>query len=201
MGEERRGRPRSASVHQAILRAARELLAEEGYARLSMDRVAARAGVGKQTLYRRWPSKAPLVAEAVLDSAWPAAAFPADTGDVRRDLRHWLHGQAGFLASPQNAVLIRALAAAAAAEPGDAQALYEQLTGPGRDMLVKRLRAGVSAGQLRPGADLDAAADALTGALIYQVLAGDSTGITAQRADGLLDVIMSGLRAGGPDPS
>ena len=199
MGEERRGRPRSMTVHQAILKAARDLLAEDGYAQFSVDRVAARAGVGKQTVYRRWPSKAPLAAEAILGSARPAAsAFPADTGDIHRDLRNWLHEQVAFLASPQNASLVRALAAAAAEDPHDAQALYQQLTGPQRDILIRRLQAGADAGQVRPGADLEAVADALTGALVYQVLARDTAGISTRRADGLLDVIMSGLQTTGP---
>jgi AcrR family transcriptional regulator len=199
MGEERRGRPRSTTVHQAILKAARDLLAEEGYAKFSVDRVAARAGVGKQTVYRRWPSKAPLAAEAVLDSArTTVSGVPADTGDIHRDLRSWLYDQVAFLACPQNAALVRALAAAAAEDPHDAEALYQRLTGPQRDILIRRLQAGADAGQVRPGADLDAVADALTGALVYQVLARDTAGISARRADGLLDVIMSGLQTTGP---
>ena len=68
MTESRRGRPRSPVVHAAILDATRALLIANGYADVSMDRVASRARVGKQTLYRRWPSKAQLVAEAVMDA-------------------------------------------------------------------------------------------------------------------------------------
>jgi AcrR family transcriptional regulator len=195
MATERRGRPRSELIHHAILEATRDLLIENGYARLSMDRVAARAGVGKQTVYRRWPSKAPLVTDAILDSARPAgAALPPDTGDIHRDLRVWLQGQADFLAVPRNASLVRALAAAAADDPDDAEALYRQLTGPGRDGLLARLRAAAEAGQIRAESDLDAAADALTGAVMYRVLAGGTTGTSRLRADGLLDIIMSGLR-------
>jgi AcrR family transcriptional regulator len=62
------GRPRDTRLHHAILEATRELLIAGGYAELSMESVAARAGVGKKTLYRRWSSKAPLVAEAVLEA-------------------------------------------------------------------------------------------------------------------------------------
>jgi AcrR family transcriptional regulator len=194
MATERRGRPRSEVVHHAILEATRDLLIENGYAGLSMDRVAARAGVGKQTVYRRWPSKAPLVTDAILDSARPTGvALPPDTGDVHRDLREWLHGQVDFLAVPRNASLVRALAAAAADDPDDAAALYRQLTGPGRDGLLTRLRAAVDAGQVRAESDLDAVADALTGAILFQVLAGDAAGTSRPRADGLLDVIMSGV--------
>ncbi|MEO6086704.1 MAG: helix-turn-helix domain-containing protein [Umezawaea sp.] len=192
MGSEPPGRPRSAVVHQAILEAARDLLVESGYAGLSIDRVAARAGVGKQTVYRRWASKAPLVAEAVLDAHGSAA--PPETGDLDRDLRAWLHGQSTSQATPRNAALVRALAAAAAADLRDADELYRQLTGPSRDELVERLRAGVGANQVRADADLAAAADALLGALLYQTLAGDPAAYSPQRVDGLLDIILAGLR-------
>ncbi|WP_461065396.1 TetR/AcrR family transcriptional regulator [Streptomyces pseudoechinosporeus] len=195
MAEERRGRPRSTTVHRAILQATRDLLIENGYARLSMDRVATRAGVGKQTVYRRWPSKAPLVAEAVLDGA--RTPGPPDTGDVHRDLRTWLYGLVAFLADPRHAALIRALAAAAAEDAEDAEALFQRLTGPQRETLVRRLRAGAEAGQVRADADLDAVADALTGALVYQVLARNDP-VSVRRADGLLDVITLGLRADVP---
>ncbi|MFE3826884.1 TetR/AcrR family transcriptional regulator [Streptomyces sp. NPDC059092] len=192
---EGRGRPRSTSAHRAILDATRDLLAENGYARLSIDRVAARAEVGKQTVYRRWPSKAPLVAEAVLDGSH--APGPADTGDVHRDLRAWLYGLVAFMADPRNAALIRALTAAAAEDPHDAEALYERLTGPQREELVQRLRAGAEAGQVRADADLDAVADALVGALLYQTLAGNDS-LSLRRADGLFDVITRGLRTDAP---
>lgn len=194
MATTHRGRPRSTEVHHAILEATRDLVIESGYASLSMDRVAERAGVGKQTVYRRWPSKGPLVADAILDRANPTGAtLPPDTGDIHEDLRLWLHKQVTFVATPRNAALVRALAAAAADDPHDADTLYRQLTGPSRDGLLTRLRAGADAGQVRAEADLNAVADALTGAIMYQVLAGDATAASTARADGLLDVVMSGL--------
>jgi AcrR family transcriptional regulator len=197
MGEDRRGRPRSAALHQAILQATRDLLAESGYAAVSVDRVAARAGVAKQTVYRRWPSKAPLVAEAVLDGA-AVATSPPDTGDITQDLRGWLHEVASYQADTRNAAQIRALAAAAAEDGDDAAALYEQLTGPWREALITRLRAAAQAGQLRPGTDLAAAADTLTGALIFPVLARVSPALSIPRASAVLDIVMHGLRAPSP---
>ena len=68
MSQPKLGRPRDARLHDTILATTRELLTSTGYAELSMDSVAIHAGVGKKTLYRRWASKAPLVAEAVLDA-------------------------------------------------------------------------------------------------------------------------------------
>src|ERR1700722_9010831 len=97
--DERVGRPRDSRLHRTILVATRELLTTGSYAELSMESVATRAGVGKKTLYRRWSSKAPLVAEAVLEAYGRSGSFPvAQTGDIGADLRSWLSEHAEFLA-------------------------------------------------------------------------------------------------------
>jgi AcrR family transcriptional regulator len=102
-----------------------------------MDRIANRARVGKQTLYRRWPSKAQLVAEAVMDAYHKGGSFELpDTGDIAADLRDWLLGYADAVAPPENAALVRALAAAAGDDPRDLEALYRQLTGPQHDAVM-----------------------------------------------------------------
>src|SRR5271156_58989 len=168
---DRVGRPRDAQLHLAILAATRELLATGSYAELSMESVAARAQVGKKTLYRRWSSKAPLVAEAVLEAYGGSGSFPvADTGNVQDDLRSWLDEHAEFLAEPPNAALVRALIAAAAASPVDGAALYQQLSAPQHAGLMTRLRRAVDEGQIRAETDLDAVADALIGALLFHAL-------------------------------
>lgn len=200
MGEvRRRGRPRSATADQAILEATRELLVENGYAGLSMEGVAARTGVGKPTVYRRWPSKGALVAEAVQHgflAATPGRSVdPPDTGDVEDDVRQWLRGYAALAAGPRHTPLVLALTAAAAENPQDAEVLYQQLTGPRHEALVARLRRGVDAGQVRADADLDAVADAVTGALLYQLLTGNAAA-SERRAAALLDILLGGLRTG-----
>jgi len=189
---DRVGRPRDAQLHVAILAATRELLATGSYAELSMESVAARARVGKKTLYRRWSSKAPLVAEAVLQAYGGSGSFPvADTGDIREDLRSWLDEHAEFLAEPPNAALVRALIAAAAASPLDGAALYQQLSAPQHAGLMTRLRQAVDEGQIRTVTDLDAVADALIGTLLFHALTRVSTGAKAQ-FDGLLDALLDG---------
>ena len=150
MLQARGGRPRDAQLHALILEATRELLAVSSYGELSMDSIAAHAHVGKKTLYRRWPSKAPLVAEAVLDAYGRGGSFTApDTGDIRADLRAWLVEHAEFIADPPNTALIRALIAAAAASPADNEALYEQLSVPQHAGLIARLRRAVDDGHLQ----------------------------------------------------
>jgi AcrR family transcriptional regulator len=191
---DRVGRPRDAQLHVAILAATRELLATGSYAELSMESVAALARVGKKTLYRRWSSKAPLVAEAVLQAYGGSGSFPvADTGDIRDDLRSWLDEHAEFLAEPPNAALVRALIAAAAASPVDGAALYQQLSAPQHAGLMTRLRRAVDEGQIRAETDLDAVADALIGTLLFHALTWVSPGAKAQY-DGLLDALLDGAR-------
>ncbi len=195
MPDERAGRPRDSRLHHAILDATRELLTTGSYAELSMESVAARARVGKKTLYRRWSSKAPLVAEAVLEAYGGSGSFPvAETGDIRADLQAWLNEHADFLAEPPNAALVRALIAAAAARPADGEDLYQQLSAPQLAGLMTRLRRAVRDGELSADADLNAVADALIATMLFRALTHPSAGDSAKgRFDGLLDAILKGV--------
>src|SRR6202000_695497 len=85
-----RGRPRSARAHEAILKAAAGLLLEHGLAAVSMDAVAARAGVSKATIYRWWPTKETLALDALYTEWTAAAPVPKDTGSLRGDLNQLL---------------------------------------------------------------------------------------------------------------
>jgi AcrR family transcriptional regulator len=85
----RRGRPRDPGVDEAVLAAAVELLASVGFARLTMEQVAAQAGVGKASVYLRWPNKVTLVAEAIQHRSGVVPDVP-DTGSLPRDMRTFL---------------------------------------------------------------------------------------------------------------
>ncbi|EHB58736.1 regulatory protein TetR [Mycolicibacterium rhodesiae JS60] len=191
------GRPRDASLHAAILDAVRELLVVSSYAELSMDAVAARAQVGKKTIYRRWTSKAPLVAEAVLDAYGRGGSFDVpDTGSLRADLLRWLIEHGEFITEPANAKLIRALVAAAAASSGDTEALYEQLSVPQRGGLVDRVRRAVDSGAVRDDVDPDAIANALMGTLLLQVMSAPIPNDHAfERYGALVDALLDGVNA------
>ncbi|HEY4460675.1 MAG TPA: TetR/AcrR family transcriptional regulator [Pseudonocardiaceae bacterium] len=191
---QQRGRPRNAETDRVILAATGELLLTNGYGRLSMEAVAARSGIGKPTLYRRWSSKAALVADAVLaglsvEAAPLAVTTPVDSGDIAQDLREWLDAYITVATDPHNAALIQALMAAAAENPDD---LFGLLTDPRHEALTARLRGASRAGQIRADADLDAIADTLLGTLLLPLLTG-RTGTARQRAHGLLEVILRGL--------
>ncbi|BBY03166.1 TetR/AcrR family transcriptional regulator [Mycobacterium seoulense] len=195
MPEARGGRPRDVQLDDVILAATRELLAAGSYAELSMEGVATRAKVGKKTVYRRWSSKAPLVADAVLDAYGRGSSFEVpNTGDLRADLRCWLVEHAEFIADPASAALVRALIAAAAASTFDSQALDQQLSVPQHAGLLARLRLAADDGQLQADADIDAVANALIGTLLLRLLSRTrATRPLTTEFDGLLDAILGGI--------
>jgi AcrR family transcriptional regulator len=190
MVQARSGRPRDAHLDDVILASTRTLLTAGSYAELSMESVASHAGVGKKTLYRRWPSKARLVAHAVLDAYGRRGSFEVrETGDLREDLRAWLVEHAEFITDPANAALIRALIAAAAASTQDNGALHELLSAPQHAGLIARLQHATEDGELVASANLDAIANALVGSLLLQVLVGVRPD---HRLTGLVDTLLDG---------
>jgi AcrR family transcriptional regulator len=107
---------RSARIRRAVLAAARAQLVETGYSGLSPSAIAARAGVDRATIYRRWPTRARLAADAVMDLARDAVRAP-NTGDAGSDLRTFAAGLAELLAAPETVRLVAALAVARAEDP------------------------------------------------------------------------------------
>ncbi|MBL3803293.1 TetR/AcrR family transcriptional regulator [Streptomyces sp. BRB081] len=194
----RRGRPRETGTDEAILDAARDLLLREGYARLSMEKVAVAAGVGKPTVYRRWPSKAALVADVARRSstaATPDGEIPEPRpGEVVRTLVSWFRSHAQSVTDPDNAALILALTAAAAASPQDAESLYLGSTREQHTTLVEFLRAGIATGELRADTDVDAVVGALIGSSLYLLLTG-RTAEAPERAEGSVRALLDGIRS------
>jgi len=163
-----------------------------------MDKVAANAGVAVQTVYRRWPSKAPMVVEAVMQ-AYAAGDFTLpDTGDTIADLTTWMREYAEIGSTAENIALIRSLAAAAAEDLADRDTLYQQLTSRVHDAVCHRLRIGVSAGQIRHDADIGATTDALIGATLYRALSVTASAEeTTARYLGVIDVLLQGISSQG----
>jgi len=155
--ERRRGPQRSEASHQAILTAAAHLLAEHGYDHLTVEGIAAEAHVGKQTIYRWWPSKAAIIAEALAEGLLiPEMVIPVDSGDVRADLIAWFSTISAFLSLPGNATLLRSLFVAATENEDVALRLNERLG------LWKALAERLS----------DEQVDAIIGALVIRSLRG-----------------------------
>jgi hypothetical protein len=151
--------------------------------------------VGKDTIYRWWPSKGMVVADAVMEEAQPFhLAPPTHTGSVDKDVRKWAHALARDFVDPIRAGRIRAVTSAASEDPATAERLYERFTQVQRKGLIDRLRVAAEAGEVRPDADFGSVADALLGSLMYWVVAR-RTDLSIQSVDSLLDVLLRGLRA------
>jgi AcrR family transcriptional regulator len=166
-----RGRPRSVACHQAILRATMELLREFRYADVTMEGIAARAGVCKQTLYNWWPSKARLAMESYLASA--ATRIPApDTGSTEEDLRRLLSATCQALGRDELSLgeLLAGLIADAQSDPELERELRETLVATRRSVAATILNRGMQRGELDPNLDLQLVLDLLYGPIWYRLL-------------------------------
>jgi AcrR family transcriptional regulator len=186
-----RGRPRSESAREAILRAAIELLQSKGFAALSVDAIAARAGVGKATIYRWWPNKAAVVMDAFLADTAPGMPFP-DTGATREDLRRQMRSVIRLFNTPSVGGPFVALIGESQHDPALAAALRERFIASRRAAAKEVLTRGIERGELRPDLDTDIAIDALYGALYYRLLVSGAR-LTPRYADALLDELYPAL--------
>ncbi|MFG3055553.1 TetR/AcrR family transcriptional regulator [Kitasatospora sp. NPDC048239] len=166
---------RSEQSRAAILTAAAELVAELGFAKLTIERIAARAGVGKQTIYRWWPSKGAVVFDAFLAANEKASggslALP-DTGDLAADLRAVLRPTVDELADPAFDRTGRGLTAEVLNDPALLREYRERLLDPLLEVTRDRLRSARAAGHLDEDADLDLAVELLYGPVYYRWLHG-----------------------------
>jgi AcrR family transcriptional regulator len=190
-GSRARGRRRSERARSAILDAARELLDREGFPALSVDAIAARAGVGKATIYRWWPNKAAVVMDAFLAATGPGTQFP-DTGSVREDLRRQLRSLIRLFRQPSLARPFVALIAESQHDPVLAGALRERLIATRRGSVKEVLSRGIQRGELRADLDLDVAIDAFYGAVYYRLLVSGEP-LTPAYADRLLEQLYPAL--------
>ena len=184
------GRPRCPVAHRNILQAARDLVAEVGFAGLTIEGVAARAGVGKTTIYRRWPNKSSLVLDAFFEDISPPAGF-ADTGNVREVIRRQMRKLVRELNGPTGCK-IATLLANGQFDKDMAEAFrarwIEQRRAEARDV-VKR---GIAQGEIRRDVDPDVLVDALYGPIYFRLLSGHAP-LTPSFADALTDLVLSGL--------
>ena len=165
----RRGRPRSEEADRAILEAALTLMARDGYARMSVDAVAAEAGVSKPTLYLRYPSKAALATAALAHVREETA--PKRTGDTRADLVALLrHFRAG-VERPNGMAMVGTVLAEERHTPELFAQFQMRLVEPRRRMLSSVLVRAQARGELAADADLETAVNALVGSYYAGYLA------------------------------
>ncbi|GAX57510.1 TetR/AcrR family transcriptional regulator [Streptomyces olivochromogenes] len=182
-------RRRGAARTEELLRVTLDLAAEAGYAGLSIEAVGRRAGVGKHTIYRRWPSKAALLLDA-LSHVWTRDLDYRDTGDVRRDLREQFLRSGFALSSPPIGPIYRAVIAEAQADSVLRATLHERFLATVEQSTLDRITRAQHTGELTADANLEFAAEVLCGTLYYRSLLSTRP-IDEAAIDGLLDMFMA----------
>lgn len=188
------GRPRSAEADAAIVSATLEVLREEGFRGLSVEAVRQRAGVGKATIYRRFPDKSALVRAAI--SAIHADLSAPDTGTLRGDLEAvWEEGYRGPYGLRAAAFAPRLLAEAA--DDPEMHAIFRSvLIDPRREVVRTVLLRAIERGEMRGDLDIELVIDLLAGAVIYRLLidGGDTTVLEQRGPSAPFDLLLAGLR-------
>ncbi|MFD4143097.1 TetR/AcrR family transcriptional regulator [Streptomyces sp. NPDC058572] len=185
-----RGRPRDPRSHEAIVSAATELVIEVGYAATSIGAVAARAGVGKDTVYRRWRGKPELVFEAMFTTT-DHAPVP-DTGTLAGDLSALLRGLVDEFHAPAAAAALPGLLADFAADPVLKARIRSDFLAPSKERLLIVFERAVARGEIAADTPVDLVLDTLAGAVFFHVgLVGEHP--DPQLAGQLAAVIAKGI--------
>jgi AcrR family transcriptional regulator len=162
------GRPRDPRVDEAIRRAARELLLEEGYPATTIQAIARRAGVSPQSVYRRWPNRVALLHDVVYPPG--PMAVPAVTDDLEADLAAWLRASVGGMTDPAAQVAIPGLLADYRVDPSAYDRLVERAEVPFRAAFAEALAAHVAAGRATTIVAADTLFDMLLGTALVAAL-------------------------------
>ena len=179
----RHGRSEAARV--AVLEAADDLLVEHGFAGVTIEGIAARAGVAKQTIYRWWTSKTAILFDAMLADA-DEHFTPPDHGDLGSDLRDHLRQIATFLTATDAGAVCRALAGQAQHDPEVAARFQSEFATPQRERDREPFLRARRRGELSQAEDIDLAVDQLAGPIYYRVLI-TGQGVPPEFTDALVD--------------
>jgi len=187
---------RSEQSRRAILSAAFDLVAESGYAKLTIEAIAARAGVGKQTIYRWWPSKGAVFIDAFLSKTSDeegSVALP-DTGDLGADLRLTLRAVVDEYNDPGLDTMTRALTIESLGDPAINAEITTRLLEPHLEATRERLRSAQRAGQVAEDADLSVAVELLYGPIYHRWMLRTAP-LTHEYADTVVGFALRALKA------
>jgi AcrR family transcriptional regulator len=185
--------PRAERSKQAILDATRELLAEEGdVGSLTVEAVAARSGVAKTTIYRRWRDKWELALDAVMIDMLPGFAEPVDVGDTRKELVTFVDAARKNLSTVPSAPAMQGLASQIATDPELGRVYREQVVEPRREQLRPVIQRGIARGDLRPDTDVRLVHELMVGPLFYRLLFSGGP-IDRKLSTRLADAILDGF--------
>jgi AcrR family transcriptional regulator len=185
------GRPRSEQARQAILRSTLRILGRSGFSDLTIEDVADHAGVGKATVYRWWPSKGALIADAFASNTTRKLRFP-DTGSVFSDMSQQMRQLVKVFRSPRGRI-VSAILAAGQSDRGLIAAFRDRFLWPRRQEAYATLRRGIRRGELRKDIDPDLVLDSLYGPIYMRFLIRHDR-LTPEFVDRLCALVLAGAR-------
>jgi AcrR family transcriptional regulator len=183
------GRPRSEQARASILRSTLRLLAREGFSNLTIEAVAAHAGVGKATVYRWWPDKAALIADAFASSTTGKLHFP-DTGSVLTDMSQQMRQLVKVFRSRRGRI-VSAMLGAGQSDRSLIAAFRERFLKPRRQEAYATLRRAIGRGELRRNVDMDLLLDSLYGPIYMRFLIQHDS-LNPKFVDGLCALTLAG---------
>lgn len=178
----------------AILRNTLEILGENGFDNFTIEAVAERAGVGKATVYRWWPNKGALIADAFASSTVMRLHFP-DTGSLQKDMSRQMRQLVKVFSSPRGRI-VSAILAAGQSDPELIAAFRERFLMPRRHEAYTALRRGIARGELRRDVDLNLLLDSLYGPMYMRFLIRHDR-LSADFVDRLCALVLAGARPRG----
>jgi AcrR family transcriptional regulator len=185
------GRPRSEPARVAILRSTLKLLGENGFSDLTIEDVAAHASVGKATVYRWWPNKAALIADAFASSTTRKLHFP-DTGSVRTDMSQQMRQLVKIFRSRRGRI-VSAILSGGQSDRDLIAAFRDRFLWPRRREAYATLRRGIQRGELRKNVDMDLLLDSLYGPIYMRFLIRHDK-LTPDFVDRLCELVLGGAR-------
>jgi AcrR family transcriptional regulator len=188
----RPGRPRSDRAHRDIREAFREILIEEGYAALRLEHVAARAHVGKATIYRHWGSKQALAQDVLSELASPHISVP-DVGDTWSELLWTVRSALRAVTDTDFGRVIRALLSEIASDPTLGDPFRATVVQARRVEVARVLARGVQRGDLRPDVDPEVATELLIGPVYFRLMFGGA--LDREFAERVVRAVLQGFAA------
>ena len=185
------GRPRSTHADQAILQATLDLLAEVGYQSMSIEAIAARAGVGKTTIYRRYTSKEEIVADAI-ESLREDISIP-DTGSFWGDMDILIKNAAKKIDSPLGRQTLALIISTASSNPQFAQVYWKKYTQVRREAFSQVLERAKLRSEIDSSADIDLIIDLLSGSLYYTLIFKPTTEPVEAYMRRTMDILLKGI--------
>lgn len=195
IGKRAPGRPRSESTQSAIMDATLDLVGSESYPDVTIEKIATRAKVGKQSIYRWWQTKADLVLDAFTLHSLKGMPPVIQTADAFADLEHDISRFFAFMGDPLIAKGLRSLIAEAQHDEEFRRRMYEQVHRVRCEALRRAFRHGIALGQFRQDVDFDALAHVIHGTFWYRFLSGTVFKADPEYARNIVALLRPGITA------